>query len=440
VRVRATLLVLVIAACGRGSPSSSTSDPGGPADVSALSPLLAAVGPAPRGFASLVLTDPAFHDQLTQLQAALRAQLGSGSGDCGTALSRLERLRIAVGEPLRIAAELDGQIDARAVACLLGEADVATLARSGLVLRDRPGGVAIEYQADRGQAERARRVGGELMRRCGSPSCAVLMLGPASARLWVQYELDQTMRMTLSGPSFGHAVSAANAALDALRKDNPAMGLLTLREQHGDLVAELPKAPSSLEMVFLALTLRGRMLEAFKIPSSSMAPTVLVDDHLFIVKGALTGEVVPGDVLVYKQDDVQWIKRYIAGPGQTIAETDTGLVIDGQPLATEVVDPNYRYRDGEKSLRIVERTGTVVREHLGARSYLTLRTGPPRQTGSWTVPAGHVFLIGDNRNNSNDSRYVGPTRKENVVGRAVFTWLAYRDGVPDWDRMGVSPE
>lgn len=94
----------------------------------------------------------------------------------------------------------------------------------------------------------------------------------------------------------------------------------------------------------------------------------------------------------------------------------------------------------ETTARVSGRSGTVVREHLGARSYLTLRTGPPNQTGTWTVPSAHVFFVGDSRDNSNDSRYLGTSPEDAIIGRVLGVWLAFRDGAPDWDRLGMPVE
>jgi signal peptidase I len=168
-----------------------------------------------------------------------------------------------------------------------------------------------------------------------------------------------------------------------------------------------------------------------------MVPSLLAGDHIYVVKGQLLGEPVPGDLLVFKQGNDIRVNRYLAGPGQTVAETETGISIDGNPLTTELVDPSYPYLDGAiDSGQMTERTGNLVREHLGSRSYLTVRTGPPHRTGTWTVPPGRMFFVGDNRNNSNDSRYNEATPREDIIGRVVFRWLAFRDGVPDWNRMG----
>jgi signal peptidase I len=194
---------------------------------------------------------------------------------------------------------------------------------------------------------------------------------------------------------------------------------------------------STWSSVSLALNLRKQLVESFKVPSSSMVPTIHIDDYVFVGKGRLLGEPVAGDLLVYQQDTGPWVKRYLAGPGQTIAETESGIAIDGELLATEVVDPAYHFQDGEGDASTSERTGALIREHLGARTYLIVRTGPPRSTGSWTVPPGRLFFLGDNRNNSNDSRYLGASPRDAIIGRVLGTWFAVRDDTPDWDRIGI---
>jgi len=431
------LLLLLAAGCGHASsPPAPTSQP-----VPAVSSLLAAVGPHPRGYARVSLADPQIRAQLMPLAAAAQRALGASLADCHIELAHLDRLQIAVGEPVRFAAELDGKIDVGAIACLLGNDGIATLARGGMVIRDRPGGVAIDYQVERAQAEAVRAAGTDLASRCAGATCGAAVLGPPDRRLWVQVGYDKTLRIQISGASLGASAAAIVAAIDGLRASTPALGLLVARAEGGALVVEIPGDAQTAPSVAAAMALRTQLLEAFRIPSSSMVPTLMVDDQVFVAKGTLLGAPVPGDLLVHTIEGRQYIKRYLAGPGQTIAETEAGLSIDGKPLATEVIDASFHYQDrDETNDRMLDRSGALVREHLGARSYLTLRTGPPRTTGSWTVPAGQVFFVGDNRNNSNDSRYQGASPQDTIVGRVVGVWLAFRDGAPDWNRMGMPVE
>ena len=115
-------------------------------------------------------------------------------------------------------------------------------------------------------------------------------------------------------------------------------------------------------------------------------------------------------------------------------ETDAGLSVDGQRLAAVLIDPDFHYLDrDEVTHQGRDRSGIVVRELLGARGYLTLRSGPPHVTGTWSVSAGRMFFVGDSRNND-------PTPHDAIIGRVIGIWLAFRDGAPDWDRMGTPVE
>jgi signal peptidase I len=420
------LLVMIAVGCGRSSSPESL-----PREtVPPPSPLLAAVGSDPRGFAVLSLAQPQIHVQLAALAAS--GLTARSLADCRIALPDLERLRVAVGAPLRIAAELDGKIDAQRIRCLLGDAVMDSLTQSHLVIRDRPGGIAVEYLSERAPTVPAAVA--ELVQRCSDASCAAFVLGPEKRRLWVQLRIDKTIHVELSGPSLGNGAAVFVAALDRLKASTPELQPLQARAEQGTLVVDIPPGPEA------ATALRTHVLEAFRAASTSMLPTLQAGDQFFVAKGAL-GTPTPGDVVAHHVEDRVFVTRYLAGPGQTIAETDAGISIDGKPLPIEVVDPSYRFTEPDEIAdRIHERSGALVRERLGARSYLTLRTGPPHRIGTWTVRAGHIFVIGDNRNNSNDSRYRGTGPQETIIGRVVGVWLALRDGAPDWDRMGVPVE
>ena len=433
--MRATIAVLVLAtACG---PSSSPPGPK-PEAAPAVPSILATVGPHPRGYARLSLAHPQIRLVLDELLSRLMNARGTALADCNVDLARLDRVQIAIGEPLRITAELDGKLDVKAVTCVVGDAVIAAVAKAGIVLRDRPGGLAVEYRSERAEGQTVRAHGVELSKRCTGSSCMAIVLGPADRPLWFQLWFGKVVGKQLSGPVLGNAAAAVTAALGQLRASTPALHTLVALEQDGALIVQMEddgRADSARARETAIL----QLIEAFKIPSVSMLPTLHVNDHVYAVKGALLGAPVPGDVLIYTVEGRPFAKRYLAGPGQNVTQTVDGIAIDGAPLTTEVVDTDFRYRDEDGLGTSVEHTGTAVREHLGARSYLVLHTGRSRP-GTWTVPRGHVFLVGDNRNNSNDSRYIGAIPDRAIVGRVVGNWLAFRDDGLDWNRMGVPLE
>jgi signal peptidase I len=435
------IAISLVVGCGSsaGSQPAVVAPPAPPASPP-VPAVLTMVGAHPRGFARISLADPEIRAQLVELAAALSAEIGRSPADCGIDPVRLERLQVAIGEPLRVAAELDGPIDLRAVGCLAGERAMKGLAALGVVLRDRPGGLAIEYQAEAAQTASASAAGADLAQRCPGAICGTATLGPAGQPLRVEFQLGKTAHIAIDGPGLGHGAAAVVTAIDQLRATSPDLQGLEVHDQGGALVVDRFGSDVTAS-VALALALRQRLLEAFKIPSSSMIPTLQINDHVFAAKGSLAGALQPGDILVHNAGGQQYLKRYLAGPGQVVTETEAGISIDGKPLVTEVVERNYHYADrNEASGNWADRSGTLVREHLGARSYLTLRSGPPHKTGTWTVPAGHVFLVGDNRNNSNDSRYQGAIPQGDIVGRVVGIYLAYHDGAIDWERMGTAVE
>jgi len=187
--------------------------------------------------------------------------------------------------------------------------------------------------------------------------------------------------------------------------------------------------------------MRADVIEAFHVPSTSMVPTIHVGDRILSGKGPLLGTPAPGDVLVYTPSpDRDWIQRVMGLPGQTLDDTDDGVVVDGKKLPSEVVDAKFSYDDVKPDGSTERRRGMVVREHLGARSYLLLRGAAPRVRGPWKVPANTLFFMGDNRLNANDSRYNPPAPRSSVTGRVLTVWWAMNGNVPDWERIGTPIE
>ena len=203
--------------------------------------------------------------------------------------------------------------------------------------------------------------------------------------------------------------------------------------------------------VLIALVIRTFAFEPFSIPSGSMIPTLLVGDYLFVSKYSygysqysfpfgiapysgriLEGMPERGDVVVFKKPTdtkTDFIKRIVGLPGDTIQVEGGILIVNGQPLPREplgtFVDP-----DGGSF------TAEMYRETMpNGVSYTVLDSGPKGyldDTPVYTVPEGHYFAMGDNRDNSADSRVlneVGYIPAENLIGRAEFLFFSI-DGPP----------
>ena len=216
-----------------------------------------------------------------------------------------------------------------------------------------------------------------------------------------------------------------------------------------------------------AWLLRSLLVAPFSIPSGSMLPTMAGGDYLFVAKwpygysrysfpfqipsfaGRLFDQLPErGDVVIFKRpgEQVDWVKRVIGLPGDTIAVDNGRLVINGRQILRESegtigvpVTENSPCRVAEGATPdVIEADGQllcrypVLRERLpGGRSWLVLdQVDEPRgdHFGPVRVPAGHVFLMGDNRDDSLDSRYapaeggVGPVPVDHLVGKATFAF------------------
>lgn len=189
--------------------------------------------------------------------------------------------------------------------------------------------------------------------------------------------------------------------------------------------------------VLLALFIRTFVIQAFKIPSGSMLPTLLIGDHLLVnkfiygIRVPFTGKtLVPvkdpktGDIIVFrypKDRSIDYIKRVVGEPGDTIQIKNKQLYKNG----AKVDDPNA---------------------HFSNTAMLPANLSPKDNFGPITVPAGKFFVMGDNRDNSSDSRFWGYVEEADILGKAMIIYWSWDIETPlisldrlasvRWSRLG----
>jgi signal peptidase I len=186
------------------------------------------------------------------------------------------------------------------------------------------------------------------------------------------------------------------------------------------------------------------LVEAFNIPSGAMMPTLRVGDRLMIKKGR--GRIQRGDVVVFKyprDPSTDYVKRVVAVGGDTVEVRGGVLSINGSPLDRQPIDEPCSYRDEDRP--IPDAAGEpckLLRETNAGRAYTIMNT-PDRAAADLppqTIGAGEVFVMGDNRDNSHDSRHWGTLPVALIKGTATLTWWSQdADGIR-WSRVGRAIE
>ncbi len=206
-------------------------------------------------------------------------------------------------------------------------------------------------------------------------------------------------------------------------------------------------------VLLLVLLIRSFIAEPFRIPSSSMLPTLLVGDFLVVSKYSYgirlpvinkkiidIGEPQRGDVVVFRypvDPSLDYIKRVVGLPGDTIRYQDKRLTINGKPLAyTDLAEGQYTDRRGNQFA-----VQQMQEDLLGWVHTIQVHKGSRRGSRldydfSLSVPQGSYFVLGDNRDNSGDSRVWGFVPEANLVGKAQFIWMHL--GFDGLHRIGTS--
>ncbi|MEA3105488.1 MAG: signal peptidase [Gammaproteobacteria bacterium] len=294
-----------------------------------------------------------------------------------------------------------------------------------------------------------------LLPKAAGYALVVLALG----MLWrlFRYEaVDFSLMLVVVG-----AVSGVIWGLDRLffarRRNLAAASAGTPAERVREPVA-VEYARSFFPVIVLVLVIRSFLFEPFRIPSDSMMPTLFDGDFIFVSKYSYglrlpvsntllipTGSPQRGDVIVFRlppNPKINYIKRLVGLPGDRIRVNSANqLYVNDVPMPQQ---PGPAYAGPKQDMWNYTGVATAT-ETLGAKRHLVMFANGGVKEGEWVVPAGHYFFMGDNRNNSKDSRWLdepdapGFVPERNLVGKAVRIWLNLdtRDG-PLWRRIGTA--
>lgn len=197
-------------------------------------------------------------------------------------------------------------------------------------------------------------------------------------------------------------------------------------------------------VLLIVFLLRGFIVEPFRIPSGSMLPSLYIGDFILVNKFAY-GIKVPvlnktvvkldkperGDVVVFRyprDPNLDYIKRVIGIPGDHIAYYNKVLYVNGEPVARDFVG-QYKGPGQTSANEYVEKLQDAN------HSILLMPARPNNLQGEYIVPEDTFFVMGDNRDNSNDSRVWGPVPESNLVGKAFMIWMHFSDDM-HFERIG----
>jgi signal peptidase I len=203
---------------------------------------------------------------------------------------------------------------------------------------------------------------------------------------------------------------------------------------------EYPK--SFFPVILIVFLLRSFIVEPFRIPSGSMIPTLLVGDFILVNKKVIdVGEPQRGDVMVFRYPEdpsLDYIKRVVGVPGDRVTYINKRLAVNGKELELKPAG-DYLHKERMSFAKryaetVGDRSHSILVEDDAPAAIPFVKQFPLRENCTYnndglacTVPPGHYFLMGDNRDNSSDSRVWGFVPDTNIVGKAFFIWFNFSE-------------
>jgi len=424
-------LCFLLPACGAPEPRAASAPAPASAPADPVRAAFAARAPASSrilGAADLTAAPDLVRGLVESVVADLR-----GKG-CSDNLTRLTQVRAALGPGAGLV-EIDGAVRIADLACGLGMPPPSDgrLVVGDFVATDTDTGVRVT-----GAGAFAAGAPAGLGRRFAALPQAALVavgdLGGASAPVHldvvarpdasqIRVDVDDTARAR----DLFQQVTALTASVQRV---DPALAF-TVRDDGGDVVVEWGTEAAN---AATAVRLREQVVEAFKIPSASMWPTLEIGDHVLALKGALADPIARGDVVVIRRDGRSYVKRVIAVAGDRLRLAPGRVEVNGTALRHDAAGARtYFDRDDNQAWQEVRTP--VARETAGARGYQIAVNDDWTSTDEHVVPADSVFVVGDNRGNSADSRAWGALPRADIVGRAVVIWYSEGPAGIRWDRL-----
>jgi signal peptidase I len=250
--------------------------------------------------------------------------------------------------------------------------------------------------------------------------------------------------LLLFAPKRRQALAAVDQQFSEIEADDKAYQQAKAAATKQPTVVEYSK--SFFPVLFVVFVLRSFLFEPFQIPSASMVPTLKIGDFILVNKftygirlPVIRNKVIDvndperGDVMVFfpPHKQVYFIKRVIGLPGDEIRYINNVLYINGEKMPQQLM----------AALPPAQPQYLLMKEQLGDKTHDMRKNVVPGRygvEGRWVVPEGHYFMMGDNRDNSADSRAWGPVPEKNIVGKAFAVWMHWDSllSLPSFSTVG----